>query len=499
MAWSILNKLQHSTLWLRVKDTTFNFVNFLFPIIYNKLIDYKILKRPRIIFPPPEPVKLPPQYSRYDVDPELWTFLPEQHRLPEHLTTERSKETMEEFKKLSDERREEHLRFFKLEPNTCGTVSNIQNERIKKIIHTLSEKGMFVFPRVVDHWTTLGNFRSILQHGAFYGAQTLQRKSIAYTNSALEGVDVRNGDGNVICFSPGGFVDVSAIRGFNFSNVQVGSIKFDAAEKLDRVRIRVDATKIPNFGNYNTFFKMVDMAVVPPFHLKVKLTEELTVSITHGRKFRGTLGYAHKHLYLKFILKNEEKEHCAIVDISSLNDLIYYGTLQEADTAAMFFPFYFLEKSQNKEAAEKINDYLNTLDDDQLRKLIISLAQNMTLYSEFNVYGKLPLNERLIYDIHSVKTGLTYPLHPLTELQYQTVLNGFFTSGDISTLGTQPKKEPVELLSHYYDNRMTVLYGRHVHGYLSKPKYKETIDVSKLPPALFEAGYVETRPGIRSV
>lgn len=402
-------------------------------------------------------------YSRYDVDPQTWI----KEQLPVKLLKHNPEPPDSEYHELSKKRKREHQKAFNKKPQKCAKLTGISNVRINQMIETIANdpNGPFVIPTIIDHWTTVDNFKSILKRKAFWGNQTLIQNNVSFVKNALNPCDVENGDGDVICFAAGGFVDYNALRG------------------LDRIRVRVDARKLKNV-KYNTFFKAVDLCV-GTFSTEVQLTKDLKVIINHPNEPK---------LQFTFILKKEKKTYTLSSELTK-DELIFYGNILEINKAALLLPFLALEKGANKAAIKVIYGYLNTLDEPTLRKLMIGLSQNATMYSELNVFSKLMLTPHLIHDIYFVREKETYPLYNLSEGDYESTLYKIINAKHEATTETAKTEETIEIVST--QRSMTVLYGRWINGHLDK--HKEEVDITSIPSKLFEGSYVETRPGIRKV
>ena len=412
--------------------------------------------------------KPPTLYSRYDADPQTWINEQPPAKLFQHNPALSLLEpTDSEYHELSKKRKQEHLKAFNKKPQKCAKLTGISNELINQMIEAMANdpKGPFVIPMIIDHWTTVDNFKSILKENAFLGNQSLTRNNIAFQRNALNPCDVRNGDGDVICFASGGFVDYNAVQG------------------LDRIRVRIDVSKLKNV-KYNTFFKAVDLCV-GCFSTEIQVTKDLKVKINHLHESK---------LQFDFILEEEKKTYTTSSELVK-DELIFYGNILEINRIALLLPFIALEKGMNKVAIKAIYKYLNTLGKPILRKLMIGLSQNATMYSEFNVFSKLSLTPHLIYDIHFVREKETYSLHNLSEEEYVSTLSNIINAKQDVTTKTAKVEEAIEIVSN--QRIVTLLYGRWIKG--EQAKHAEQVDITNIPFELFEGSYVETRPGIRKV
>ncbi|MBS0289839.1 MAG: hypothetical protein JSS07_07400 [Proteobacteria bacterium] len=349
----------------------------------------------------------------------------------------------------------------------------MKDENIK-IRHTIFDicgdpKGPYIIPCVIDHWTTESNLESILKFGAFFGNALLKQKNITFNQNALSSFDLKNLDANAICFCPGGFVDPITMKG------------------QDRIRIRIDLRKVDNPGQYNIFFKITDFCC-PEYKTGIILTDQLSVLFQKQQPYT---------MHFKFNGK------CISIPLSK-NDLVFYGGLAGINRFCLLFPFIMLEKvfkdgslfkEDEKILTRLIYEHLRNLDNDTLRKVLICLAQNLTLFSELNFYSMLRLSTNLIYDIHYVSRQTTYNLHHLTRESYEKKIEELRT--------TKSFKTSLENLPQQFEIVRTTPEGIKIALYdvmiLSNGKWEEfKTDARKIDNKTIFNGYFEMRPGNRS-
>lgn len=341
----------------------------------------------------------------------------------------------------------------------------------KKLLHTIlricgDENGPYVIPMVIDHWTTINNLKNIIKTGAIFGNALLKKQNINFKKNCLTSGDLENLDGNAICFCPVGFV------------------YHEATEGKDRIRLRIDLSKVELPGRYNTFFKIRDF-LGPARKLNIKLTDRLSV------KFDSQLN-------LSFIFDGKK-----IMIPLQKNDLVFYGDLSQINRFCLLFPFIAMEKATQKnyrahgkkcegdvKILPLILKHLNSLNENKLKKILIFLAQNLTMVSEYNFNAILPLSSKLIYDIHDPSRNTTYSLADLTSKQYDNTLQSI--SKNFSSLKSLPQKK--EIIKNPYCCHD--LYGVVLDNDYGSIKHK--MDAKNIKNLSFKH-YVETRLGNRFV
>jgi hypothetical protein len=349
-------------------------------------------------------------------------------------------------------------------PNVLAQPENI------KILRTIlsicgDEKGHYIIPTIIDHWTTFDNLKNIIKTGAFSGNAYLTKNQITFeANSYDRDIDLPNLDHNVICFSPGGFVDPLATKG------------------EERIRIRINMNNIDLPGRYNQFFKITDLCF-PDYQIIIKLTDLLSFSFTHRLGSNGTR--------VKFIF-NEKQTSTAKFES---NEVVYYGDLQSINRFCLLFPFIALEKIKQRNdpsLVQLICNHLVNLDENELRKILICMSQNITMTSEYNFYCKLPLTSKLIYDIHNPSNDTTYLFNELSENEYAVTLEKIAHSISLDASLQDLPKNIENVLDEDY-------HGVLMYNTLISRSRTYNNDVIAIPNSAFNNGYVETRLGTRSV
>ncbi|MBV8801474.1 MAG: hypothetical protein JO097_14425 [Acidobacteriaceae bacterium] len=383
---------------------------------------------------------------------------------------------------LSIKRKLDHERRFGPTQNYSLKIpSLLLNEKYKHIYRMILEisgdpKGPHIIPYIIDHWTKLKNFQSICKHNAFYGHASLKKHHITFIPNALGSFDKKNLDENVICFSPGGFVDPIALM-----NNKMG------LPHSDLLRLRLDLSKLKTLGKFNTFFKAVDLGM-GFFKVELNLTEKLTVSIE--KKLWGnpiTNNASTSEYNFIFKLKGAYPLETTLED----NELIYYGDLAGINRFCLLLPFIALQTSNDKIQVERIYTELNNLNSKTLKKTLITLAQNATLFSEYNFNGVLHLTPQSIYDIHLVSYNTTYEFQNLSKEAYDKALQ-YFRSDQI------PKNIPLKtekIFEYQHEEESEINLYNQPLNYKSFEPTLFKINAMAIQDSLFENGYTETRPG----
>lgn len=368
-------------------------------------------------------------------------------------------------------------------PNTIDNVpipKMLLQPHYQKILHTIfnicsDKSGPYVIPIIIDHWTTFNNLKSIIGSGSFLGQAYLSKKQMTFKANSFGGWgDWVNLDHNVICFSPGGFVDPAALKGEN------------------RVRVRINLNNINLPGTYNQFFKVTDFLFYD-YEIACQLTGELSISFSNIRNAVHVLSFTF----------NGIQKHVSL----TTSELVYYGNIAGINRFCLLLPFIALEKLlKGDEQSEgdidfvlSILDHLASLEENELRKILISLSQNITMFSEYNFYCKLPLSNHLIYDIHDASSGVTYSLAELEAFQYDMSLERLHDSESIeAALHDLPQKR--ENILRFDDFNVNLYNLRYTYGHKEYYAGNEfNTDVRKIPNHLFQNGYVETRIGNRTL
>jgi hypothetical protein len=378
-------------------------------------------------------------------------------------------------KLLSIKRKLEHSKRFGIPQNfsTLRIPSLLLSKKYERIYHMILEiagdsKGPHVVSPLLDHWTKLSNFKNISACNALYGHASLKKHGIPFIPNALHDFDKKNLDENIICFSPGGFVDPIALMQ-------------DGKPHADLIRLRVDLTKIKSAGAFNTFFKAVDLGM-SHFIVNLNLTKNLKIIIE--KNLLSTTNIPERSTYsFTFKLKNYSPLEIFLED----NDLIYYGDLAGINRFCLLLPFIALNLYREHELVRSIYDELNRLNATLLKKILITMAQNVTIFSEYNFNGILYLTPQSIYDIHVVNTHMTYKFSDLSEKDYNKAIHYFLEEKNLDSIPAKKEK-----IFSYNEESEISLYNQQV-AYRSLAPTCFTVDATSIEKSFFEKGYAETR------
>ena len=379
----------------------------------------------------------------------------------------------------SETRRRVHKKYFAEEP--CTTVKPLklpaqyQNlaDRLKTIIAELSNHHAVINGTQFNHFTNITNLKSIISEDYLLGNSTLKRKQISFNKNALDdAVDLSDKD--TICFAPAR-VDAIAL---------VENRKF----KKDLCAIICDVTTV-NYPGYNQFFKLSDFCCQPYQYIvdissdcsiEVRKHEEYTIDIRLS-VYNPTLKMKNIFSFSSFIRKGDQS-------------LLFYGSLRNINQFCLQWIFNNIDEL-NKNFSSKnwyneLFDYFQSLNDAELKKTLLIIAQSITYFSEYNVHGYLKLDDIRIKEIRLFGSNIKYDLTSLNADEYKLFLDNFADNQWQDPLVKRCEKplEPRELLND--DKAQTKLTPSSVILNTSKVHIK-LADVSA---TLFASNqYLETR------
>lgn len=217
------------------------------------------------------------------------------------------------------------------------------------------------FIKTIRHTTSRASLLSILE-GCLYGARTLKEFDIAYKKAALSSFDVKNGDGNAICF---------------------GAFKIDPkARQEDPVDIELSLEKIQQRSTtafykqldfcFNTYGNPLTYVQLGDLKLGIKLADgtnpKLILVIMKGD--------------VEIIQKSIQYPHYL---------LIHYNIPALQQILTLNF-FRFIDVCDDDEVAALIYSEIDKLTDDDLEAFLNELGRVMCLTMEFNFYGAYKIN-----------------------------------------------------------------------------------------------------------
>lgn len=342
----------------------------------------------------------------------------------------------------------------------------LKNQRLSRIIYELTLSHA-VIGDIQHHWTTLGNLKSIIRNKYFYSNKRLRNEKLFFTKNALTTGDVNNGDGNVICFCPY-MVDFLA-----FYDQQEKKIKRDV------VRISIDANHVDSYGKYNQFFKIYDFWS-PRFNYMVHINDDLSINVSkNNEKCEVTIHLCGENKTM--ILCDGTK--------NSKSDIMFYGNLDGINRFCISTIFKMLRGSNDAEFERKFLLYLLSRDDNEIKKIIIILAQSITIFAEYNFNSSLRNSDRLIKTIHYVDKSLTLNLNSSSNEEYESQMEQISLNQLPSTKGAHITET---LVSKIQDDLS--LYGKSIH---TSQRWVDlgVSDLRQQSPMLYGNGvYLETRP-----
>lgn len=350
-----------------------------------------------------------------------------------------------------------HFSIFGKNPATISSLCNSVSTKLKIAITELTGYHSIIDSHI-HHWTTIDNLKSIIQCKAFFGHTILKNKGIQFAGNAYSDCDNNNGDGKIICFCPY-LIDPCALLRIT---------KDDIKDHL--VRLTIDVNQISNREKYNQFFKLRDLCS-PGFLYEATINDKFNVTFLSASK--GTTKVTLKYDNLESSVEIEKADH------------IFYGNLSEINKFCLTQFINVLQKV-TPQFRNQFYWYLATLNVDEIKKILIIFSQGLTVYSEYNFNGCLPLTDNLIDEVYIAKTNTSFNLKNLTLDNYNENLAGIIKDKWLASSKTLPKAY-VEVLGSLLVYGQVVEHSGHIN-------LRE--DFSKIPADVFSnTFYIETRPG----
>lgn len=367
-------------------------------------------------------------------------------------------------------RKKLHESIFKIPPHDQIDPLAGLDQRIKQLVLKAASYHAVINNKVY-HWTTLSNFRKIIQHGALYGNKYLSSKAISFQKNALSEADVNNGDGNIICLCP-----------YLVDPIALINSKYEIREGL--LRLTIDLEKIKNLGKYNQFFKLQDI-LSPGYKFGLKINDKVSV---HFIKLISQCG----HYYVKNMvlsLEGSPTQH----NVFNRENILHYGNLYSINRFCMSKFFEIIDAITEPDLKSAWQIYLKNLSDDEVTKLLVGFAQALTFFAEYNFNAVLPITSNMISEIYHVSSGRHYQSQYTDPEELQSLIDKIEneteteTHPDQSILIADPNKKDYFML---YNNSFFKT-GRNMNL---------THDITKLPADLFSKNqYVETRKGMNKI
>lgn len=388
------------------------------------------------------------------------TSAPEEKLAKATLTTQR--------RWRSKQRAKLHHSIFKQSPTTLANIpiSSLDNPRMRNIVIELTAQRAIINSKIY-HWTSESNLANITKSGAFYGNQLLQKYRIGFEKNSLVEADITNGDGNVICLCP------YLVDPYLFRNKSHFYIFPRQNYRRNLVRLTLDLEKLPaGLKENNQFFKCYDL-LAPPFTYEIKISDALTVTfIRHERD--GDLD-------VQFSLNNA-------VSVTTLKktDAMFYGNLSAINRFCLMTFFKLAQSIGSPFHKEDLTKYLASLNNDEMKKLLIAFCQGMTLYSEYNFNAILTLQDQLVTEVYFHEFQTTVATNSLTKDQYSKV----YLFSNLYNKHIVNATPPLTIINH--DKQQYSLQGLTIDVARVSAKH----DIRAIPASEFASGnYLETREG----
>lgn len=370
-----------------------------------------------------------------------------------------------------------HIKHFKGEPPRNASIINLPSPyqetlgvRLQKIIDELSEIQAVINGRKLNHFTVIKNLQSIIRTKYMMGNKTLKRDNIDFTGNALSTEDVSDQD--TLCFAP------ARVDSLAFIADKYNRYAADRAFKPNLCSIICDVSNLHYPGN-NQFFKITDFLSSVSFFKDFTVNNRLSITLCRQISSGFSRGF-------DFIIQLDGEKY---VHTFQSEELFFYGHLEDINRFCLTKLFDCLNDVQNYYATltrEKLLDYFKTLNDDEIKKVLVIFAQALTYFSEYNLHSYCSLNDIRINEIRMYDQQIKYQLQGLDATEYETFLNSFANSEWSAPLIKQcemplPKENNLNI-----HKDLTYAYN------IGK-------DFSKLPASLFAQNkYIETRGDVNN-
>ncbi len=330
------------------------------------------------------------------------------------------------------------------------------SRRLTKIIDELSHHQAIINGKELNHFSVVRNIQSIFRNKYILGHKRLNTFNIKFEVNALGAED--RSDQDTICFAPGR-VDFLALRNKNPKN---------NTAKENSCVIICDLTKTLYPGK-NQFFKLLDL-FCKNFEYSAQINESLSIQIHN---------FVAESLTIKLSLNNQDYTF-DFLD----KEVLYYGNFEDINRFCLTRLFSKLEN--NVDFCSDLVSYLEQLEEADLKKLLIIIAQSMTYYSEYNVHSYLNLEDVRIQEIRIFCHRIKYNLRTLTEEQYDQFLQHFANS--------EWDADILRLCETILPDEENIIPNRDFERTFIVSK-----DFSSVPASLFmQNEYIETRPHVNN-
>lgn len=363
-----------------------------------------------------------------------------------------------------------HAAYFKEEPPRKASLVNFPPEyqatlgiRLHKIIDELSEAQAVINSKKLNHFTVIRNLQSIIRTNYIMGNQTLLRNNINFTGNALTAADKTDQDS--LCFAPARVDSLAFIA--DHSTLHSANRVF----KKHLCSIVCDLSALHYPGN-NQFFKLTDFANSVSFYQDFIINNRLSINIYRQ------VGTFSRNLTLSIILDDYRYSY-------ELNkaELFFYGHAEDINRFCLTKLFDCLKSDQSYNAASfrmKFLNYINTLTDYEIKKMLVIIGQALTYYSEFNLHSYCNMDDIRINEIRLYDQKIKYQIKQLDQKSYQDFLMHYANSEWDAPLLKQcelPLDEAEQLKPSrdlsYADNR-TEKFSCHPANLFSRSTYIET-------------------------
>ncbi len=250
--------------------------------------------------------------------------------------------------------------------NTPYKPQKCSPELADRIINAASHVTLY---SSITHLAATQNLAKIMD-GCLYGRENLVNSHIDFRPAALKTCDIRNGDGNVICFGPN-LIDPMCLQG------KTVGMEFDLAQFLTAT----DFNKNPH-----AFFKQRDFGYSSKLIQTVPLKNE-TLTFAHDTSFPRY--QSSSCINLQIYGEENNLEYC--VELPKYHFISYnLNEIQKIWTLNFFKFLDNLEDVEGQPANNKIDHIYNLisqLNDVELIDFLTDLGRKMSCTSEFNFYG----------------------------------------------------------------------------------------------------------------
>ncbi len=288
-------------------------------------------------------------------------------------------------------------------PKLPEPYQNNLGKRFSAIVKELSQQQAVICGNKINHFTTLHNLKNIIRGHYMYGNDTLKRRGIVFNSNALDTTELTDLD--TICFAPAR-VDNIALSALSNN---------DVALKEDLCAIVCDLTHL-SYPRYNQFFKLNDMHC-GHYRYQVEVNNELTIQTTNIRNCGNNFWFIFALQGKEYVFPISYEQSFFYGDLTSINLFCLTRLIDYVLNDDIFDKLKLSDQDKNH-----VLGYLQSLSDDELRKVLIITAQALTYFSEYNVHSYLDLNDIRINEIRLYDDKCKYDFSGLNEDEYQQCL-----------------------------------------------------------------------------